>query len=136
MIRRRSASSGEVSFQITPMIDMTFLLLIFFMVTSQLTEQQINKQVELPVARSAIAPEDLINRDIINIDGDGAYFLADRAVTKDQLNAHLRARFKDFPPLQIYLRADKDTPAKKVREFMDMAAEAGAIDVIFGTYHK
>jgi hypothetical protein len=38
--------------------------------------------------------------------------------------------------LQIYLRADKNTPAKKIREFMGMAAESGAIDVIFGTYQK
>lgn len=33
MVRRRKKALGEVSFQITPMIDMTFLLLIFFMVT-------------------------------------------------------------------------------------------------------
>ncbi|MCB1065618.1 MAG: biopolymer transporter ExbD, partial [Verrucomicrobiae bacterium] len=66
MIRRRQASSGEVSFQITPMIDMTFLLLIFFMVTSKLTDQQINVPVDLPVAVSAVAPGKA-ERDIVNI---------------------------------------------------------------------
>jgi len=135
MIRRRRASEGEVSFQITPMIDMTFLLLIFFMVTQKITEQQINVPIKLPVAISAVAPSK-VERDIINIDGEGNYYIGDRLATKEEVMTHLRIKFKDFPPLQIYLRADKNTPAKRIREFMDMAAEAGAIDVIFGTYQK
>ena len=135
MIRRRQASSGEVSFQITPMIDMTFLLLIFFMVTSKLTDQQINVPVDLPVAVSAVAPGKA-ERDIVNIDGEGNYYIGDRRATKDELMEHLKFRFKDFPPLQVYLRADKNTPAKQVREVIDMAGEAGAIDVIVGTYQK
>ncbi len=135
MTRRRRADAGEVSFQITPMIDMTFLLLIFFMVTSKLTDQQINVPIELPVAISAVAPGKA-ERDIINLDGEGNYYIGDRRATKEELKAHLEERFADFPPLQVYLRADKDTPAKKVREIIDMAAEAGAIDVIVGTYQK
>ena len=115
MTRRRRADAGEVSFQITPMIDMTFLLLIFFMVTSKLTDQQINVPIELPVAISAVAPGKA-ERDIINLDGEGNYYIGDRRATKEELKAHLDERFADFPPLQVYLRADRNTPAKKVRE--------------------
>ncbi len=135
MTRRRKADAGEVSFQITPMIDMTFLLLIFFMVTSKLTDQQMSVPVDLPVAISAVAPGKA-ERDIVNLDGEGNYYIGDRLATKEELKAHLEERFADFPPLQVYLRADKNTPAKKVREIIDMAAEAGAIDVIVGTYQK
>ncbi|MCB1087890.1 MAG: biopolymer transporter ExbD, partial [Verrucomicrobiae bacterium] len=63
-MRRRHSNSGEVSFQITPMIDMTFLLLIFFMVTSKLTDQQMNVPIALPVAISAVAPGK-VERDIV-----------------------------------------------------------------------
>ncbi|NNE92995.1 MAG: biopolymer transporter ExbD [Verrucomicrobiales bacterium] len=132
MPRRRT--NEEVAFNITPMIDMTFLLLIFFMVTSNITNQQINVPVALPTARSAVDPNPRIERDLINIDGDGNYYIADKPATKEELMAHLRVKFKDYPPLQIYLRADKNTPTKKIREFMDMAAEVGALDVIFGTF--
>lgn len=135
MTRRRKSSSSEVSFQITPMIDMTFLLLIFFMVTSKLTDQKFNVPIELPVAVSAVPPGK-VERDVINIDAQGNYFIGDRAATKDELQAHLEKRFENFPPLQVYLRADKDTPARKIRETIDMAGEAGAIDVILGTYQK
>ena len=117
------------------MIDMTFLLLIFFMVTSKLTDQKLNVPIELPIAVSAVAPGK-IERDIINIDSEGQYYIGDRPASKEELMAHLEERFRDFPPLQVYLRADKNTPAKIIRETIDMAGEAGAIDVILGTYQK
>lgn len=133
MTRRRQRPLEEVSFQITPMIDMTFLLLIFFMVTQKITEQELNVPVELPVALSAVPPE-RTERDVINIDGEGNYYIGDRMASREEVLAHLRVKFEDFPPLQIYLRADKDTPTKKIREFVEMATEVGAIDLIFGVY--
>jgi len=133
MTRHRKREIEEVSFQITPMIDMTFLLLIFFMVTQKLTEQELAVPIKLPVAVSAVAPA-RTERDVINIDGDGNYYIGDRKSTRDEVLAHLKTKFKDFPPLQIYLRADQKTPAKKIREFVDMATQAGAIDLIFGVY--
>jgi len=135
MVRRRQKSLDEVSFQITPMIDMTFLLLIFFMVTQKITEQELNVPVKLPVAISAVPPE-RVERDVINIDGEGNYYIGDQMASKEEVLAHLRIKFKDYPPLQIYLRADQHTPTKKIREFVDMATEVGAIDLIFGVYGK
>ena len=133
MTRRRKRSLDEVSFQLTPMIDMTFLLLIFFMVTQRITEQELSVPVRLPIAPTAATPE-RIERDVINLDGGGNYYIGDRPASTEEVLAHLRVKFRDFPPLQIYLRADKDTPSKKIREFVDMATEVGAIDLIFGVY--
>ena len=135
MIRRRRRSLDEVSFQLTPMIDMTFLLLIFFMVTQKITEQELSVPVSLPLAITAATPEPM-ERDIINLDGKGEYYIGDRPASKEEVLAHLRVKFRDFPPLQIYLRADRKTPAKKIREFVDMATEVGAIDLIFGVYEN
>ncbi|MCF6314128.1 MAG: biopolymer transporter ExbD [Verrucomicrobiales bacterium] len=137
MIRReKRAFDGEVSFQMTPMIDMTFLLLIFFMVTTRMTEESRKREIRLPSAMSAVVPKDLKNRDTINIDGQGEYYVGGRRYSREEMRLYLKKRFVDFPPLRIYLRADQDTPARKVREFMKMATEAGALDVIFGTYRK
>ncbi|MCB1205570.1 MAG: biopolymer transporter ExbD, partial [Verrucomicrobiae bacterium] len=122
-------------FQLTPMIDMTFLLLIFFMVTQKITEQELSVPVSLPLAITAATPEPM-ERDIINLDGKGEYYIGDRPASKEEVLAHLRVKFRDFPPLQIYLRADRNTPAKKIREFVDMATEVGAIDLIFGVYEN
>lgn len=135
-MRRRIARQDEVGFNITPMIDLTFLLLIFFMVTSKLSKEQKKMDIVLPAAASATQPDDLSNRDIINLDDKGVLFLADRAMSDEQMRSYLEGRFRANPPLKIYLRADRDTPGKRIREFMKLASEAGAISVIFGTHNK
>lgn len=126
----------EMGFQLAPMIDMTFLLLIFFMVTTKISKEQIKEDIKLPVASSAIIPKDVSNRDIISIDGQGRYFIGSEPTDKKQLAEYLKKRFESYPPLRLYIRADKTTPAKKIKEVMKMAADAGALDVIFGSYQS
>ncbi len=135
-MRRQKTDAGAVSFQITPMIDMTFLLLIFFMVTSKLSKEQVKIDIALPTASAAKVPDDLSNRDIINVDAEGNFYIANSPATREQLKEHLAARFAAHPPLKIYYRADRDTPYEVTDEFMTMAAEAGAVQVLFGTYKK
>ena len=135
-MKRIRRAHDEVTFQITPMIDMTFLLLIFFMVTSKLSKEQIKLDIDLPVAAAAVIPSDLSNRDIINIDGNGVYHVGNDPISKEGIEAYLKQRFIAFPPLRLYVRADRNTPAKKIKEFMKMAAEAGAVDVIIGSFQK
>ncbi|MBU6181330.1 MAG: biopolymer transporter ExbD [Verrucomicrobia bacterium] len=124
----------EIGFQLAPMIDMTFLLLIFFMVTTKISKDQVKVDIKLPTAQNATIPDDLSNRDIISIDGTGQYYIGQEPATKKELTAHLKERFKVTPPLRIYVRADKNTPGKQIKELMRIAAEAGAVNVIFGTY--
>ena len=134
--QQRKRKDEVVSFQITPMIDMTFLLLIFFMVTSKLSKEQVKMDVSLPAASSAKVPDDLSNRDVINVDKEGNYYIANVMASGEQLKRHLQDRFKAAPPLKIYYRADKDTPYEVTERFMKLAAEAGARQVLFGTYRK
>ena len=124
----------EIGFQLAPMIDMTFLLLIFFMVTTKISKDQVKVDIKLPTAANATIPNDISNRDIISIDGTGAYYIGQAPATKKELTAHLKERFKVTPPLRLYIRADKNTPGKQIKELMRIAAEAGAVNVIFGTY--
>ena len=126
----------NVGFQLAPMIDMTFLLLIFFMVTTKISKEQIKQEIKLPVASNAVIPPEVSNRDIISIDGEGRYFIGQTPADKKALAGYLKKRFENFPPLRLYIRADKSTPGKQIKEVMKMAAEAGAIDVIFGSYQS
>lgn len=135
-MRVKHQGGGKAGFMLAPMIDMTFLLLIFFMVTTKITKDQVKIEIQLPVAASSVLPEDLTDRDIINIDDTGQYFVRSNPMSKDELSDYLKIRFKEYPPLRLYVRADKNTPGKQIKELMNMAAEAGAIDVIFGSYQK
>lgn len=126
----------EMGFQLAPMIDMTFLLLIFFMVTTKISKEQIKEEVKLPVASNAVIPDDVSNRDIISIDAQGRYFIGQEAADKKRLAEYLKKRFENMPPLRLYIRADEKTSGKKIKEIMKMAADAGAVDVIFGSYQS
>jgi biopolymer transport protein ExbD len=133
-VKIEKKDEDEVGFQLAPMIDMTFLLLIFFMVTTKITKEQVKVDIKLPTASNATIPDDLSNRDIISIDGDGNYHIGQKPASKKELTAHLKERFKVTPPLRIYVRADQNTPGKQIKELMRIASEAGAVNVIFGTY--
>lgn len=130
----KKKQEDEIGFQLAPMIDMTFLLLIFFMVTTKISKEQVKIDIKLPIASNARIPNDLSDRDIISIDPQGGYFIGQRPADKKELTAHLKERFKNTPPLRLYVRADKNTPGKQIKELMKIASEAGAINVIFGTY--
>ncbi len=134
ILRRRPAEDAKI--QMTPMIDMTFLLLVFFMVTSKITKEQKKLEIKLPTAKTAKQPDDLSGREIINIDAKGQYFTGDNQVDLPQLKRYLKQRLIDYPPLKISVRADAKTPAKQIKEVMKAAAEAGAIEVVFSAYTK
>jgi biopolymer transport protein ExbD len=120
----------------TPMIDMTFLLLVFFMVTSKITTEQKKLEIKLPTAKTAKQPDNYSGRDIINIDGAGQLYTGDKPVELGELKRYLKQRLIDVPPLKISVRADSKTPAKRIKEVMRAAAEAGAIEVVFSAYTK
>lgn len=123
-----------MGFQLAPMIDMTFLLLVFFMVTTKISKEQVKVDIKLPTATNAVVPKDVSDRDIVSIDAAGNYFIGQRPADKKQLAEYLKNRFASYPPLRLYVRADKTTPGKKIKELMRIASEAGAVNVIFGTY--
>jgi biopolymer transport protein ExbD len=126
----------EVSFQLAPMIDMTFLLLIFFMVTTRISKEQKKVDIRLPIASNAQIPPDQNERDTISIDAEGSFFIGNNPASAAELTAYIKQRFIDYPPLRLYVRADAKTPARKIKEVMRIAADAGALNVIFGSYQK
>lgn len=132
-LRARRPVHEGAGFQLAPMIDMTFLLLIFFMVTTRISRQQRLMDVQLPVARNAPIPDDVSDRDVLNVDATGSIFIGERPAQMPALKEHLRRRYVEFPPLRLYIRADRGTPAMRIKEIVSAAAEAGAIDIIFAS---
>jgi biopolymer transport protein ExbD len=134
--RMRRVQHDEVGLQIAPMIDVTLLLLFFFMLAGKITKGEKLLDIKVPVATTGKVPVDEGARDIVNIDENGQLFSGSLPMTNKELIAHLKQRFKDYPPLKLYIRADSKTPGKKIKEVMAMASEAGAIEVIFGVTQK
>jgi hypothetical protein len=72
----------EVSFQLAPMIDMTFLLLIFFMVTTRISKEQKKVDIKLPGGEQREVPPNQNDRDTISIDAAGTFFIGNNPATR------------------------------------------------------
>ncbi|MES2438112.1 MAG: biopolymer transporter ExbD [Verrucomicrobiota bacterium] len=134
IVRRRHVE--DVGFQIAPMIDITWILIIFFMVTTQLVENDFDVPVDLPIATAAVVPKEMAGRVIVNVDAAGKYYLGNTPVDLAGLTSHLKQRMIEYPPLKVYLRADANTPAQKTKEFYRACAESGAVEVVLGTFNE
>lgn len=120
----------EVEVDMSPMIDMVFLLLIFFLVASSIVDEK--KAVEVPVARNSKVPEDTTGRFMVTVTPDGSLWLGpDQTVTLEELKTLLTPRLEADPRLRILIRADKNVKFKVNEELMDACAAVGAQDMIF-----
>lgn len=108
---REHVESDVERFQLAPLIDIVFLLLVFFVVTSAL--QQIERQmgIALPEAAEGVAPPRQRPPLYINITQDGTVHISNRTLSYDELRlwlADLRAAYSGYPP-PIIIRADATT---------------------------
>ncbi len=118
--------SDNIELNLTPLIDVVFLLLIFFMVSTTF-EQQSKLKIDLPQA-AASATERNKNSVVIGIDAKGQFFINDRQLVNTQLETLKTALLKtvgDDKDRQLVLRADAKTPHQSVVMAMDAAAQLG-----------
>ena len=136
--RLRRLHHEEIGLQIAPMIDVTLLLLFFFMLSGKLNGGRKERAIELPKISAGLEPKETREtigtgeREVLNVDAGGALFVGERPVDMEALASHLRARFQQRPALKLPLRADAATPASRIKELLRVAAEAGALEIVYG----
>jgi len=89
---------------LTPLMDLTFILLITFIITFPLIEQGI--PINLPQGTATPLPSDA-SRSVVSIDSAGTLFLDDRPVSFEDLLARLTTLAQTDPGTTVYVRADK-----------------------------
>lgn len=125
-MRFREHATEDVEINLTPLIDVVFLLLIFFMVTTTFNRHAALK-VDLPEA-SATPVEEPDQRLELVIDREGRYFLNGTPLVNTQANtlmAALRQAIQDQTEIPMVIRADARTPHQAVVTAMDAAARVG-----------
>ena len=128
----RSAETVEVN--LTPLIDVVFLLLIFFMVSTTF-DRHAKLKVQLPEAE-AKALQQVKDPVVLSIDAKGKYYINDRQVVNTQLDtlkAALQKTVKDNPNVTLLLRADGRTPHQSVVRAMDAASQLGITKLSIAT---
>jgi|SRR3972149_8116235 len=115
---------------IASLVDVLFLLLIFFMVTSAFVEQP-NIKLELPSTRHSEVSK--MENMVLTIARDGKLFLQDRPVDKKNLEKELRRVILDTGDEVLVLKADKFVPYGVVIDIMDAVKGAGFKKIIAPT---
>lgn len=111
----------------TPLIDVVFLLLIFFLVASRLSQEDRELDIPLPSAANAmpmtVEPQELV----VNIDQSGAIVVNNKTLDTEQFRRLLAQAVVNNPVGQaVLIRADRRVPVQAPVEVMDLCLQAGA----------
>ena len=127
---RPGHKEDSVEVNLTPLIDVVFLLLIFFMVSTTF-DRHAKLKVSLPES-STKATQQQNDPLVLSIDAKGNYFLNEHQVVNQQLGTLKQAILKtlseknvDIKDVSLVLRADANTPHQSVVRAMDAASQLG-----------
>lgn len=124
--RRRS---GQIP-NLTPLIDIVFLLLVFFMLTSHFVQEQAI-DIDLPVADSGEAVTQDEQLELV-ISAEGRYLLDDHIIEPNSLESVLREKLSQRQERTLRIRGDRHAPLGSAVTVLDTARKAGAtaVDVV------
>ncbi len=120
---------------LSPMIDLVFLLLIFFMVTANIITYPKDPNVIIPVASDSKVPELVDGRIVINLYEDGTIKnVGGGTLSLSELTQQVASRKASNPNTRLHLRAHKGVPYRHIQDVSRASAEGGVPTVIFSTY--
>ena len=120
----------KVVINITSLIDVIFMLLLFFMITSTFLEQP-GIKLELPSAKATAQAEP--QEYVLTVDRKGALFLNRMPLTLEGLEAAIRQALPKMKDGALVLKADQEITHGLVVQVMDLAKRGGVKKLIIGT---
>jgi biopolymer transport protein ExbD len=114
------------SLSVTPLIDVVFLLLIFFLVATRFAEEEREIEIELPTASQSLPLTAEPREMFINIDKDGQFFMEGKFRHPEQVEQLLRQAAANNPLTQtVVIRADRTADWQFVLTAFDLCKKAG-----------
>jgi biopolymer transport protein ExbD len=121
--RSDKKNRGTVVLEVTPLVDIVFLLLIFFLLTATYVK---NPHLDINLPKASLNQVSSHKKDLeIVIREDGELRYDNRNVSLDQLEGIMRAEYSENDETIVIVRADKDARHGKVVDVMDLAKRIG-----------
>jgi biopolymer transport protein ExbD len=124
----------DAEVDMAPMIDLVFLLLIFFMVASVVTVKKV--EVEIPQSKHAKVPEDIKDRLMVSIDAAGNYYAGMVEIKLEDLRDLIAEELELNPNLRVLIRADRRVEYEVCKKLMVACGEVGATDLIYAAFEE
>ena len=136
-MKLRQKEQEDIAIDMSPMIDMVFLLLIFFIVASAVIKVEPVK-IEVPSALYAKVPEDETGRAMITLTIEGKMYVGptQKLVNLDELKEWIGLELETDEDIRILIRADRMVEYRDTEKIMEACAEVGASDMIFAAYEE
>ena len=122
--------------ELAPMIDVVFLLLIFFLVSWQYARFERTEGIETPVAEEGDATGRKPGEIIINVDSEGALFVDGTGVEEMVLQGRLEKLSQTYPDQAVILRGDGRASYESIMSVMQMLNKSGIWNVSISTKKK
>jgi biopolymer transport protein ExbD len=117
------------------MIDVVFLLIIFFLVSSHLARQENMLALDLPTANSGLEDVSQTSTVVVNVLEDGSWQLAGQTVDEARLQQQfLKRALNTDEPLRLKIRTDKQVPYRRLEPILRVASSAGIGDIVFSVF--
>lgn len=129
----RSKGEEEPVLNLTPMIDVVFQLLVFFMVATTFLDPEKEIAIDLPEASSGEASEANDEELIINVFADGSIVLSGQQLSSDDLLHALKSAARADPARPVTIRGDRLVHHERIVKVMDACGQAGLLNLAVGT---
>ena len=114
----------QPSLNLTPMIDVVFLLIIFFMVATSFAEMERDIELELPEVAAAKALTAAPKQRVVSVRADGQIRLDGEDVTLAELTRRLSVAKSEYPELSVVIRGDASCAFQHIAASMAACKEA------------
>ena len=128
--RRLDEEGGLV---LTPLIDMVFLTLIFFMLNATLS---LNPAIRVDLPEAYTAQAVLQEEIVVTVSPEGTVYVGKNQVTTERLSTELKKEMARLNSRRLLLQADQNLPYRRLVEIMDLARLAGIETVALVTAPK
>ena len=125
------ANEESEGIQLAPLIDIVFLILVFFMTTAVFTTLESELDIQLPTASSAEVSDRSQGEIYINLASDGRIIVNNRELTLEQLQGVLDRVSELFPGGSVIIRGDRDAMLGRAIAILNLCKDADIYNVSF-----
>lgn len=122
--------------QLAPMIDIVFLLLIFFIVTWQFSRSETEMKISVPSSQEGADPKRVLGEIIVNVRANGEVVVEGQVMSQAQLKQKLSAIAKQHQNQPVRLRGDSKAEYQTIVEVIDTCQKAGIWNISFATQRR
>jgi len=133
MLISNTHEAGGATVEMTPIIDMVFLLLIFFLVATTFHQTEREMQIALPEAVSAGPISIALREIVVNIDEQGQIIVGGRSISREDLSTIVSEAVANNPEQKVTVRGDRNAPYAHIARALDVCKAAGVHEPFLDT---